>query len=526
MRLSKLNSNRKQRFSSRFMSVMLTSILTLSACGSSGGGGSGPAPSATPSQTPTPAPAPTPTPTPTPALAVLTLSAPSPMNEGNSGNSVFRWTLNLSQSASSLVTVDFQSKDGSASAPSDYVQLQGQMSFQPGEVTKTIDVLVNGDTNAEPDETFSVELSNVRNATLSNNSVSCTILNDDPATSPPPTPPAGTQRMVMAYVESLRFGYTAQIPQLDYSAVDVVIHGFITPDAQGNLSENGNFNDFRTWPWATAPDVPLPTAVHNAGKKIVMSIGGATVAPSLFDTIASNPTNRANFIQNIIQSINSFGYDGVDIDYEWPAGVRQGQDFTTLMTELYAAVKANNSQHLVIFGAGPGNWIGYREWAKLGAACDYCFFFGYDWRNPALGPMKAANNAQFTSHSGDQFEAAVRGAVNFVLSKGFPANQLIVGIPFYSSGNQSWSAAQSAAWSAGAPWTVDPDYMEVNMGTGGWWTTPESVTAKMDALLHPQKTILNNQAVLGGIGWWEWGHEDPSNPDLTNAVKQWIANNP
>ena len=36
--------------------------------------------------------------------------------------------------------------------------------------------------------------------------------------------------------------------------------------------------------------------------------------------------------------------------------------------------------------------------------------FGYDWRNPALGPMTNPG-VSFWSASGDVFEASVRGAV-------------------------------------------------------------------------------------------------------------------
>src|SRR5207302_11324198 len=57
--------------------------------------------------------------------------------------------------------------------------------FNPGETTKTITVLVNGDHVDEPNETFTLNLSNPMNATLSVPTGTGTILNDD-------TPPTVT----------------------------------------------------------------------------------------------------------------------------------------------------------------------------------------------------------------------------------------------------------------------------------------------------------------------------------------------
>ena len=53
------------------------------------------------------------------------------------------------------------------------------MTFAPGETSKTITVLVKGDTLTEPDETFFVNLSNAVNATIAKPQGLGTILNND-----------------------------------------------------------------------------------------------------------------------------------------------------------------------------------------------------------------------------------------------------------------------------------------------------------------------------------------------------------
>jgi len=63
--------------------------------------------------------------------------------------------------AGESVTVDYATADGTATAGDDYEEASGTLTFAEGETTKTIEVTVNGDTDIEDDETFTVNLSNV-----------------------------------------------------------------------------------------------------------------------------------------------------------------------------------------------------------------------------------------------------------------------------------------------------------------------------------------------------------------------------
>jgi hypothetical protein len=99
--------------------------------------------------------------------------------EGNAGTKPFVFTVGLSESSASPVTVDFATRDGSALAGSDYVATSGTLTFAPGELTKTITVLVNGDTDSEPIEVFFVDLSNAVGATIGDGEGLGRIFNDD-----------------------------------------------------------------------------------------------------------------------------------------------------------------------------------------------------------------------------------------------------------------------------------------------------------------------------------------------------------
>src|SRR5207247_979403 len=106
------------------------------------------------------------------------------VTEGNSGTTNAVFTVTLSATSDQVVTVDFATADGSATSPSDYLAQNGNLTFSPGDTTKTISVPVNGDTLVEPNEDFFVNLSNATNASIADSQGIGTISNDEPSTSP------------------------------------------------------------------------------------------------------------------------------------------------------------------------------------------------------------------------------------------------------------------------------------------------------------------------------------------------------
>ncbi len=111
-----------------------------------------------------------------PAISINDVS----QTEGNSSTSNFNFTVTLSVASSQMVSVTYASADGTANAPADYAALGPTfLDFDPGETSKTVTVVVNGDTTVESDETFVVNLSLSSNATISDNQGLGTILDDD-----------------------------------------------------------------------------------------------------------------------------------------------------------------------------------------------------------------------------------------------------------------------------------------------------------------------------------------------------------
>ncbi|PSB15514.1 DUF4347 domain-containing protein [Phormidesmis priestleyi ULC007] len=91
------------------------------------------------------------------------------------------FVVNLSNPTDKTVTVNYDTSDGNATiADNDYSRATGTLTFLPTETSKTISVSAIGDTKYESNETFNVNLNNVSNATLPTNTITGTIVDDDP----------------------------------------------------------------------------------------------------------------------------------------------------------------------------------------------------------------------------------------------------------------------------------------------------------------------------------------------------------
>ncbi|MEM8953740.1 MAG: glycosyl hydrolase family 18 protein [Verrucomicrobiota bacterium] len=341
--------------------------------------------------------------------------------------------------------------------------------------------------------------------------------------------------IVMGYVNALRsasgFEQTlspaqvvTEIKGLHWAGYDAVIHAFAEPiDSNGSIGESlGNFKIYQS---------TLITEAHARNKSVILSIGGAfpTRLQDQFLAIATNDTKRETFVSNIVTYLKTNGYDGVDIDWEFPNATNGKAALTQLMIDLYGAVKAEDPDYIVMFGTGPAYYMGGYDFATLKNYADFFFYFGYDWKGAspsgANGPIKQPNSGpQWTTANDTLYEKSVRGGIQYVIDKGFPANKIICGLPFYGSNNVSWSSVRNtwAADKATFDAAIDPDAMEVKINNA-WFTSPKAMKMKMDALLKTSSSVLNDNPTIRGVGTWEIGHEHRSNPDLSTAFEEWIT---
>ena len=91
------------------------------------------------------------------------------------------FTVSLDGNPGSDVTVDYETRDGTATAGSDYTEMTGTLTFAPGDTEKTVSVPITDDDVEDDGETFTLVLSNASGATIADAKATGTIRNSETA---------------------------------------------------------------------------------------------------------------------------------------------------------------------------------------------------------------------------------------------------------------------------------------------------------------------------------------------------------
>lgn len=116
-----------------------------------------------------------------PAVEVTPKMSISGINlfEGNDEKTPFSVKINLSEAAQKAISVDYTTEALGAKNDEDFIATKGTLTIPIGSTSAEIKVEVVTDTLKESDEEFKILFSNVKNATLNQTEVTCTIRNDD-----------------------------------------------------------------------------------------------------------------------------------------------------------------------------------------------------------------------------------------------------------------------------------------------------------------------------------------------------------
>ncbi len=185
--------------------------------------------------------------------------------------------------------------------------------------------------------------------------------------------------------------------------------------------------------------------------KVLISIGGWTLSNE-FSPMAASAQARANFVQQCIEFCETYDcFDGVDIDWEYPCfSAHNGQpedkeNFTKLLQELYAALKAHDPPLLLTIAAPAGNWHYENiELEKIHQYLDWINLMTYDFHGAWGGSEDSVTNHQAPLYAAlyGSDKSNVDSAVQGYLAKGVPAEKLVVGLPLYG---RSYAGAVSTA---------------------------------------------------------------------------------
>ncbi len=182
----------------------------------------------------------------------------------------------------------------------------------------------------------------------------------------------------------------------------------------------------------------------NPDLKTLISVGGWTWS-GLFSDVAATDEARTAFAESCVDFIKQYGFDGVDIDWEFPVtgglptNNRSPEDkhnFTLLLQKLREALDrqgAFDGRHylLTIAGSSGSFYPQNTELSLLYPYLDYASIMTYDihgtWDvyTDFNAPLYLNNDIS------PQYKWSVDSAVQAWEQAGFPLNKLVMGIPFY-----------------------------------------------------------------------------------------------
>ncbi|HEY7294892.1 MAG TPA: glycoside hydrolase family 18 protein [Dehalococcoidia bacterium] len=254
------------------------------------------------------------------------------------------------------------------------------------------------------------------------------------------------QRHVVAYfpIWARNSGYSED--DVDFGIVTDVAHFAVTPQPDGSIQIPD---------WGPFPDPALVARTHAAGAHIVLVVGGDDEAARAgFSGLAASAATRQSFVDNLLRLLNANGYDGVDLDWEFPNSATDRDNLTALIGDLHAALGANRTLSMT---AGPTDYRG--QWLDLTAIMP-----DLSWLSSMTYDMGGAGWSHYADdnaalHPGRPGEDNVADSVAYYLGRGVPAAKLMIGLPFFG---QRYDQAAGVYAPLNAPSNgSSPDYKEI-----------------------------------------------------------------
>ncbi|GAB0137659.1 hypothetical protein EsDP_00005916 [Epichloe bromicola] len=209
--------------------------------------------------------------------------------------------------------------------------------------------------------------------------------------------------------------------------------------------------------------------------------------------MASNALLRDNFARSAFGLVEASGLDGIDIAWEYPCSVEQGTDLIALLAALRTYLP--HDQH-IITAALPASeavlqFIDFRTAANhLDSINLMAFDFFGAWST------RSGHHSQLYAMS--EIEPSASSGAAYIMSRGFPAGGLLLGIPTYGrsflhatgagqkfkgGGGNGGTFEYSELPRKGCKETMDKRHISAQCvgGDGGFVTydNPETVKAKV-----------------------------------------------
>ena len=200
---------------------------------------------------------------------------------------------------------------------------------------------------------------------------------------------------------------------------------------------------------------------QNPGLKTLLSIGGwsfntcddtpetaGTKYPygpytcQLFSKMAADPGGRAEFIQSIINYCAKHGFDGIDLDWEYPGDEKRGgqpadyDNYLTFLRELRQAVGSGFLVTVASSAVPKGSKKGgdfFRWLAQCGQYLDWFNVMTYDYHGAFDDPQTVGTGANapllVDSEPGGDFY--IKGTIENYIKANIPKEKIVMGLGTY-----------------------------------------------------------------------------------------------
>lgn len=232
------------------------------------------------------------------------------LTEGNSGTTDMAFTVTLSKSSTTPVTISYATANGTATAGQDYTASSGTLTFAPGVTSQQIKVAILGDTTVEPNETFTVTISKPSGATIVRATATGTILNDDVAT--------GTwgKSFFAPYVDMGAYPVANLLQMSQTTGTSLMIAGFMMADSNGNPAWSGLT---ALEPNATnSQEIAINQSIaafKAAGGDVAISFGGP-VGTTLAESYAARGLSAQALANAYAGVLDTYQVNHLDLDIE------------------------------------------------------------------------------------------------------------------------------------------------------------------------------------------------------------------